>query len=314
MTLRSFFASARPHVAVGISADRVTAIAIARQGDGAVITAHAAEALPAQAIEPRLNGANVADRAAVEGALRRVFDAIGQRPKRVALALPDTIGKVSLLHFDKVPARADDLDRLIRWQVRKSAPFAIEEAQVAYSRAAAPASGGCQFLVVVTRRDVVREYESVCEAAGAHAGMVDLASLNVINAALSGAAQPSGDWLLVHVTPQYATMGILRGGDLIFYRNRGEESEGDLAGLAHQTAMYYEDRLGGRGFSRVVLVGAGAQYAGMPSADGLRRSLEERLRTDVQAMRPGGLRFADRIGVDQAVLDLYSPLIGLLQR
>ena len=46
--------------------------------------------------------------------------------------LPDTAAKLSLLRFEKVPAKAQDLDQLIRWQVRKAAPFKIEDAQVAW--------------------------------------------------------------------------------------------------------------------------------------------------------------------------------------
>lgn len=313
MTGRSILASSRPHVAVGIAADRVTAIRVARGGD-LVVTAHASEALPQGAIDPVLNGPNIADRPAVAGALRRVLERLGQRPRRVALALPDTIGKLSLLRFEKVPARTDDLEQMIRFQVRKAAPFRIEDAQVAWSPGARLEGGGREFVVVVTRRDVVREYEAVCEALGAQAGTVDLASLNVINAMLASHDRPEGDWLLVHVTLRYATIAILRGGDLIFYRTRGEETDENLAGLVHQTAMYYEDRLGGAGFAKIVLVGAGEAYAGMESGDWLRRNLQERLRTDVEIMRPDGVRFADRIGIDQALFDLYSPLIGLLQR
>ena len=54
------------------------------------------------------------------------------RPRRIGLIVPDPIAKVSLVRFEKVPARAQDLDQLIRWQVRKAAPFAIEDAQVSY--------------------------------------------------------------------------------------------------------------------------------------------------------------------------------------
>jgi Tfp pilus assembly PilM family ATPase len=314
MNIPSFFAMSRPEVAVGIAADRVMAIRVARGGGVPTVTAHGSEPLPAGAVAPALNAANIADPAAVAGALRRLFDRIGHRPTRVALAVPDTIGKVSLLRFEHVPAQASDLDQMIRFQVRKAAPFRIEDAQIAYGPGAALNGGGREFVVVVTRRDVVREYESACEAAGAQAGLVDLSSLNVITAALGGRERPTGDWLLVHVTSQYATMAILRGGDLLFYRSRGEDAEGDLAGLVHQTAMYYEDRLGGTGFSRVVLVGATAAYAGMESGDWLRRNLADRLRSEVQMLRPDGVQFGDRIGIDQALFDLYSPLIGLLQR
>jgi hypothetical protein len=34
---------------------------------------------------------------------------------------------------------------------------------------------------LLARRDVVREYESVCDAAGVYAGLVDIATLSVLN-------------------------------------------------------------------------------------------------------------------------------------
>ncbi len=312
MNIRSLFASSLPPVAVGIGPDAITGICVSRGPAKLLVTAQASEPLPSKAIDPVLNGRNIADRAAVVAALRRVFDRVG-RPKRVALSLPDTIAKVSLVRFEKVPPRADDLDQMIRWQIRKSAPFHLEEAQIAYTRGIALDGAGREFVVVLARRDVVRESESACEEAGAHAGLVDLASFNVVNAAVA-AERPTGDWLLVHVTSHYATIAILRGTDLIFYRNRGEEAEGDLGGLVHQTAMYYEDRLGGQGFSKVVLVGGAAASAGMQSGEWLRRNLEERLRTSVGVLRRDGVQFADRIAVDAALFDQYSPLIGLLRR
>src|SRR6185503_16765807 len=144
-----------------------------------------------------------------------------------------------------VPERARDLDELIRWQVRKAAPFRIEDAQLSYVPGLKAADGSTEFVVVMARRDVVREYETACEEAGAQAGIVDLSTFNVINAVLAGPGAPSDDWLLVHVTHEDATMAILRGRHLVFFRNRTAEGEGSLADMVHQTAMYYEDRLSG---------------------------------------------------------------------
>ncbi len=69
--------------------------------------------------------------------------------------LPDTVAKVSLLRFEKVPAEPQDLDQLIRWQVRKAAPFRIEEAQLAWVPGVALPGGGREFIVTVARRDVI---------------------------------------------------------------------------------------------------------------------------------------------------------------
>jgi Tfp pilus assembly PilM family ATPase len=187
--------------------------------------------------------------------------------------------------------------------------------RVSYVRGANSADGQ-EFIVSLARRDVVGEYESLCEEAGAHAGLVDLSTFNVVNAVLAGTGAPSADWLLVNVAPDWASMAILRGAVLMFFRSRGADGEGTLADLVHQTAMYYEDRLSGAGFSRVMLCGAssiGARQAA--DVDALRRSLEERLGTPVDAVDPRtAASLTDRIDAQPALLDALAPLVGVLVR
>ena len=115
------------------------------------------------------------------------------------------------------------------------------------------------------------------------------------------------------------SIALLRGPHLIFFRNRAADTEGTLADLVHQTAMYYEDRLKGAGFARVVLAGAGAtgaagaQHAG--DIEQVRRSLEERLRTPVDTIDPrASVALTDRITAAPALLDTLAPLVGLLLR
>jgi hypothetical protein len=110
---------------------------------------------------------------------------------------------------------------------------------------------------------------------------------------LASSAVPTGDWLVVHASDGYTTLAVLRGNDLIFFRNREEESEGTLADVVHQTAMYYEDRLNGTGFTRVLLAGGTVQ-----GVDAVRHSLEERLDVRIEP-------------VSQPEL---APLIGILAR
>ncbi len=80
--------------------------------------------------------------------------------------------------------------------------------------------GGREFVVSMARRDVIQSYERACEAAGVHAGIVDLASFNVVNALLAATGPAAGDWLLVHVAAEDATLAIVRGSDLVFFRHR----------------------------------------------------------------------------------------------
>lgn len=291
-----------PDAAVEIAARHVAAAAVARRGGQTVISAYAVEPLPEGAVAPSLTAQNIRDGALVGGAVARALDSIG-RPKRVGLVVPDAVAKVSLVRFEQVPARAQDLTQLIRWQVRKAAPFPLEDAQVSFTEAGV-VSGGREFLVAVAKREVVTEYEGLIAAAGAHAGVVDLSTFNVVNAVLVSSDVPqASDWLLVNS----ASIAILRGPQIIFFRTRGAETDGTLADLVHQTAMYYEDRLQGGGFARAVICGS--------TSDEVRRSLEQRLSLAVENV---DIRVAaaltDRITVAPELLDALAPLAGLLLR
>jgi Tfp pilus assembly PilM family ATPase len=306
--------AAAPPVAVEIGSQRVSAVALETRAGRAVITAHAVEPLPDGALVPSLTADNLHDRAAVVATLTRVLERVG-RPRRIGLVIPDPVAKVSLVRFERVATRTAELDQLIRWQVRKAAPFAIEDAQVSYV-AGARTPEGQEFVVSVARRTVIGEYESVCAAAGAHAGIVDLSTFNVVNAVLAGSPAPDADWLLVNVASDWASIAILRGAHVIFFRSRGADGEGTLADLAHQTAMYYEDRLSGTGLGRVLLCGAaaaGARTAG--DVEQLKQSLEERLGTAVETVDPrAAATLTDRITAAPALLDTLAPLVGLLVR
>ena len=314
MSVFSLYDSPAPGAAIEIAASRVSAASLEWRGGQPVVAAHASEPLPPGALVPTLTSANTHDRAAVLRALTAVVERVG-RPRRVGLVVPDVVAKVSLVRFERVPSKAQELDQLVRWQVRKSAPFAIEEAQVSYVPALR-ADEGQEFVVSLARRSVIEEYEGLCAEVGAHAGIVDLSTVNIINAVLAGSAAPAGDWLLVNVASDYTSIALLRGASLIFFRNRAADTEGTLADLVHQTAMYYEDRLKGAGFARVILAGAGAapiEHA--PEIEEARRSLEDRLQTTVEAVDPrAAAALTDRIVAGPALLDALAPLVGLLLR
>lgn len=308
----AWLAAPPPDAAVEFCADRVSAVALASRGGSLLVSAHASAPLPAGSLVPSLTHANVADRATAIATVRQLFERLGFVPRRVGLLLPDTAGKISLVRFDKVPERADDLDQLIRFQVRKSAPFPIDEAQVSWAPGAAVGHGGREFLVVMARRAVVTEYEAICGAAGATAGLVDLATIGLLNLVMAGPSAPSGDWLLVHMTADSTSIAIVRGADVVFFRNRPEHEGESLGDLVHQTRMYYEDRLQGDGFARVVVAGGSRAPAGF---DAVRLDLEARLGTTVEPVDPlAAVALTDRIGAAPDLLDTLAPLVGVLLR
>jgi type IV pilus assembly protein PilM len=311
MSLADFFHTAPPDVAVAIEADHVTAARVSWRGNAATVAAHTTETVAGGLVVPALATANIQDVPELGRAIAQALSRLGGRTRRVALVVPDTVAKVSLVRFETVPADAADLQELVRWQIKKTAPFPVEQAVVSFTPGARHADGQ-EFIVAAARQDIIEQYEQACAAAGVDAGLVDLATFSVVNGVLGSPAAPGGDWLLVHVTPTYTTLTVVRDGHVIFFRNRDNDAEGTLADVVHQTAMYYEDRLLGTGFSRVLLAG-GAMVAG--GAEALRRSLEERLGIAVEAVDPrASAALRDRITASPELLDALAPLVGILLR
>ncbi len=295
-----------PTVAIEIASRRVTVVALGH--GGTVVAGCAAEPLPDGAVAPALTGGNVPEPGVVTEALVRALDRAGLASvRRAALVVPDSIARVSLLPFEQVPARQQDLDKVLRWQLRKATPFPLADAQITQFVASSEGPG-ISLAAVVARRDVVSEYEAVVAAAGIHAGLVDLASFSVMNAIMGAGVAPAGDWLLVHIASDATTLAILRGESLLFYRHRTAVDEESLSALVHQTAMYHEDRLGGGPFARVWLAGAGQQ------ADEARSQIGGRLGMGVD---PVDVRTAAALDASVASPDLLDALtapVGLLVR
>jgi Tfp pilus assembly PilM family ATPase len=311
MSVLDWLMTPPPDVAVEIDRAHVAAARVEWRGGRPIVAAHALEPLPAGAVAPALVAPNMHDVGVVGQAVARVLGQLGGRTARVALVVPDTVAKVSLLRLEKMPAKAADLREIVRWQVRKSAPFPVEQAVLSVSPGTPVAEGGREFVVALAREDVVRQYEQACAMAGAHAGIVDLATFGVLNSVVAGGGASGGDWLLVHVAGTCITLAVIRDQHVIFFRHRSEESEGTFADLIHQTAMYYEDRLNGAGISRVWLAG----MASMPDADAVRRDLEARLGAGVERVDPRtAASLADRIESTPELDDALAPLVGVLRR
>ena len=311
MSMLRWLTTPPPDVAVEIHRTHVAAARLERRGGRAVVAAHALEGLPAGAVTPSLAASNMPDVGAVGQVIARVLNQVGGRTHRIALVVPDSVAKVSLLRLEKVPAKEADLREIVRWQTRKSAPFPVEQAVLSVSPGVAAADGSREFVVALARGDVIRQYEQACAMAGAHAGLVDLATFAVLNSVIAGGGMPAGDWLLVHVAGSCITLAVMRGEHLIFFRHRSDESEGTLADLMHQTAMYYEDRLNGGGFARVWLAGTAA----MGDGEAVRRDLEARSGSRVELADPrAAAALVDAIDPSPELADALTPLVGVLRR
>jgi Tfp pilus assembly PilM family ATPase len=196
--------------------------------------------------------------------------AVGARPGRVSLVLPDNLAKVSLLHLPEKPPGRKQLLEIIRFKLHRAVPFRFSEAAVTWQ--VLPSDGpGVVLLVALVRRSLVECYERALRGIGARPGLIDLCTANLLNlcrSRIDGASD--GDVALLNCTPHYFTLLIVRSGSLIFYRCKsyavGEGASGPpgmngmLAREVANSFSYYEEKLQGRGVSTLLVRSVAAPF------------------------------------------------------
>lgn len=238
--------------------------------------------LDAYAVEPVLPGAvsaspvevNLPKGDSVRSALRRVFSRVPLRGSDIALLIPDPVVRVFILPFEIFPRSAAEALPLLRWRLKKSVPFDVDETVVSWMRQQGR-DGNLEIVAAVARQRIVKEYEQLAESVGARAGVVLSSSLATLPL-LEG----HGATLLVRMSGHALTTFIVRDSSLCVYRSTDMPNEASL--LDPQAMLdeifpaiaYYQDTWGGS-LDRVRLSGLGAR-------EGLfRRSLSEELKVPV---------------------------------
>jgi len=161
--------NARPHpdLVIHIAPERVTA---ARWGLRR-LEAFAEEALPTGALRPSAAQPNLGNAEAVKQAVARVAERVRGASHEAALILPDTVVRIFLLGFDSFPRKEAEARPLLRWRLRKSVPFPVEETVLSWTEQAA-SDGSREVVTAVARESVVKEYEAAVRGAGLEPGVV----------------------------------------------------------------------------------------------------------------------------------------------
>jgi type IV pilus assembly protein PilM len=225
-------------------------------------------------------------------------------PKQAAagIVIPDYAVRMAILDFEEFPAGEEERSALIRFRLRKTVPFHIDEAQVAYS-VQVNEPKRIEVLAIAIARPILSEYETLFTAAGYRVGLVTPSSI----AALPLCTGPEpGLRVVAKVADSTLSVLLLEQGRVRLVRcldlaaGEGEEVEqGDfnILTLLQQTLAYAEDQIG-QPATRLLLCGFG------PETDAFGRLAQEELRLPYAGVR-------SRFG---AASQQNAGLLGLLEQ
>jgi type IV pilus assembly protein PilM len=170
----------RPRLACEITLDRVIA---ARGSDRqARLEMFTSRHLPEGTLAPGLNGPNVLNPEALRTAISGALGAIGGSSREITAIVPDAAIRVLLLDFESLPTKPQEIDPVIRFRLKKSLPFDVEDAAVSYE--IRRGGDGVHVVAAVSPRAIIEEYESAFRSVGYFPGVVlpsSLAALGTVD-------------------------------------------------------------------------------------------------------------------------------------
>lgn len=202
-------ATPHPPLAIEISPGRVAGV---RFGRGGTHVAYDIQSLPKGAIVPSAIESNMGNVAAVKAAVASVCQSLGAKEEDAALLVPDPVIRVFVQHFDEFPRRPEEAIPMLRWKLKKSVPFEVEETLLSYMRQA-PRADGVDIVTSIARLRIIKEYEATLEEASLRPGVVLSTTLAAVS--LLEDQKPT---LLARVAGTSLTTAIVREGVLAGYR------------------------------------------------------------------------------------------------
>lgn len=170
---------ARPSAGIEISPHGVTCALVGGSASAPRVERVSSAPFAAETLQVSLRELNVLDPDRFVASLRSAHNLLLSRSNRVAVTLPDSVGRIMLLDLEgRFKSRTEALD-LIRWKLKKNIPFEMADTQLDYQQLAVRENGDLALLVALVSRAVIEQYEELFTKAGLSAGRIDFNSFNL---------------------------------------------------------------------------------------------------------------------------------------
>ena len=235
-----------PLWACELTSKHVIVAGVSRQRNS--VKAKLAADLKPKSVVGSLTETNIQNADATRATVAETLNRAGFDGSEIALIVPDDVVRIAFLTVEKLSRDPEELQTFIRWKLKKTVPFDVDSAQIAYRILGTRPGAGADMLVTLSPRTVVQEYENLFDAMGIQAGLVVPSTL----AALNLFPSTSRDSLFLKIASGSVTTTVFREGRMQFYRRVVDLP---LYEAVYPTIMYYQDKLGGKTLEQLVVCG-----------------------------------------------------------
>ena len=225
---------------------------------GAAVEARARRELPAGVMEISSSAAGIVDADSLRALLEEMLVELAPIPRpAAALFLPDAASRLTVLDFDALPSKREEMRSLIEFRLKKAVPFDIGAARMSYRLQ--NSRGAPSVLVAAASGESVRPLEQLFAELGLRLGFVSLASasmLNLVSAEEMTLVTKLGGSTMTMTAVDESAVRLVRSVEAPAEFEATESTLSEWVADMYPTFAYIEDRFGSP-VARLLLAGFG---------------------------------------------------------
>jgi len=160
------------------------AVSLKRGGARPAIAWASQVEIPAGILLNSFTEPNITDFPSFVGLVERLVQQAGRRVSGINVALPDHVSRISILEFDSLQGKKEEVEQMLRWRLKKLLPFDVDQAAMRYQYLGKFKSNDKdqhRFLVSIIKSDILSQYELAFKGAGLKPIAIELSTFCVWN-------------------------------------------------------------------------------------------------------------------------------------
>lgn len=233
-----------PNAALGIEKDRVTVVALDREGRGRYAVRQAASIELANGLlEPNFIERNIADARQFRLMLEEAVMTAGLMNQRTwSVSLPSAAARTAILTVDNNAGGKGESEEILDWKAEQTFGAPAGELRISRRKIPGDADGKLRYFATAVKLAVIDEYETIFEELGWKAGLILPRAVSETKWLLN--EDVNADSLLVSIQDDGFTALLLHDGEPNVVRSvtcTPAERDDEI----YRLLMFYHDRFGG---------------------------------------------------------------------
>jgi len=216
----------RTYTGIDLSDDMLTAVAIQRGRPATRLIGVRREPLPGL-IELSSRQTNVTEPRRFVEVLRQTLDPLCGGEERLALSLPDRVGRLYLLEVESPFKSHQEGVDILKWRLKGNLPAPPAQVQLDYQVMERREDGRMRCVAAAIARPVLEQFEELVVEAGRHAVQIDFHSLNLFSY-YRPRLDLGEEFLLIVVERDQLSVTYVAGRTLAYQRVRDGESQAEV--------------------------------------------------------------------------------------